>query len=303
METPLFERGEIVSGVYEIRSLLGGGGMSQVYEAHDHALNRRVALKAARSGLDPSLLRREGQGLAAVRHPGVVGVYALGEHRGIHYLVMERLQGITLESHLEARHAEGELLSVAEALTIATPLADVLAAVHAAGIAHRDVKPSNVVLAMGERVVLTDFGIIVPERTVRPNAPLVGTVEYMAPETISATTSPGNAFLVDLYAFGVLLFELIAGHRPFDGGSPRETLARHMRDPVPSLAGVRDDVPPLLDGLVRELLAKDPYDRPQSMESVVARMRLPSMRSMTATRSAPPGSTYITLPPQAPRRR
>lgn len=293
----LFEVGELVSSSYEVRALLGGGGMGQVFDAQDVALNRRVALKAAQPHLDRGLLRMEAQGLAAVRHPGVTAIFAMGEHRGIAWFTMERLLGETLEHHMHGRAAEGEVFSVRDALAVLVPLASSLAAVHAAGIAHRDVKPSNVMLAVGERVVLTDFGVFSTERAVRPDAPAVGTVEYMAPETISATTSPGNAFLVDVYAFGVLAFELLTGRVPYLGETPQRTLSMHVKAPVPSLAEERDDIPPALDVLVRELLAKDPLDRPQSMDSVAARLRLPAMRSMSALRSSPPGSSYPSIPP------
>lgn len=303
MQGLLFDRGELVAGHYEIRSLLGGGSMGQVFDAHDVSLNRRVAIKAAYPHLDRSLLQREAQGLAAVRHPGVVGVHAFGEHRGVAYLVMERLLGDNLEGRLAVRHGDGELLTIGEALDILAPLAEALAAVHAAGVAHRDVKPANVMLTAGDRVVLTDFGVVAPERSVERDAPAVGTVEYMAPETIAGTTSPGDAFLVDVYAFGVLAFELIAGRRPFEAESPREVIAMHLRDAPPSLSEARDDVPPLVDGIVRELLAKDPLDRPQSMASVAARLRDSAMRSMTATRSSPPTGMRITLPPPPMARR
>ncbi len=302
MMEPLFARGELVSGHYEVRDLLGGGSMGQVFDAHDLDLNRRVALKAAFPHLDRALLRREAQGLAAVRHHGVVGVYALGEHRDVPYFAMERLLGQSLEARIEALQSEGELFSIGEAIDALVKLADVLAAVHDAGIAHRDVKPANVMMVVGERLVLTDFGIVAPERSVIRGMPVVGTLEYMAPETIEGTTSPGNGFLVDVYAFGVLAFELVAGRRPFVGETVRETLSMHVRDPVPSLAEARDDVPPLLDAIVTELLQKDPLDRPQSMASVASRLRDPAMRSMSALRSSPPTGIRITLPPPPMRR-
>jgi serine/threonine protein kinase len=295
---PLFSRGELVSEQYEIRDLLGRGSMGQVFDAHDVALNRRVALKAAFPHIDRGLTRKEAQGLAAVRHHGVTAVYGVGEHRGVPYFVMERLLGESLSSRIEARQIEGELFSVGEALDLLVPLAETLAAVHAAGIAHRDVKPANVMITVGERVVLTDFGIVAQERAVLPGMPVVGTFEYMAPETIRGAVEPGNAYLADAYAFGVLAYELVAGRRPFEAETVPEVLAMHLRDEPDALTLLRDDVPPLFESIVGELLQKDPLDRPHAMASVARRLRDPAMRSRTAMRSSPPEGVRITLPPR-----
>lgn len=126
---------------------------------------------------------------------------------------------------------------------------------------------------------------------------MTGTAGYAAPEVIAGTTLQGDAFLVDAYALGVIAFELVTGRRPFEGETDGETLAMHLHDEVPSLTDGRDDVPPLFEALVRDLLEKDPLDRPQSMASVAMRLRDPAMRSMTALRSSPPTGIRITLPP------
>src|SRR5438874_2157269 len=146
---PVFTSGEIVGELYEVRELLGMGAMGQVYEAHDRQLNRRVALKVVVPGADASSLRREGQALAAIRHPSVVTVYSMGVHRGIEFLVMERVFGISLDETLEQRRRRGERFAVAEAIDIVVRVAEGLAAVHAAGLSHRDVKPANVMIAPG----------------------------------------------------------------------------------------------------------------------------------------------------------
>lgn len=295
---PLFSRGELVSGQYEIRDLLGRGSMGEVYDAHDVALNRRVALKAAFSHIDRGLTRKEAQGIAAVRHHGVTAVYAVGEHRDVPYFVMERLVGETLSARIESRQMEGELFSVGEALDVLIPLAETLAAIHAAGIAHRDVKPANVMLTVGERVVLTDFGIVAEERAVLPGMPVVGTFEYMAPEVIRNVVEPGNAYLTDVYAFGVIAYELVAGRRPFEAETVPAMLAMHLRDEPDSLTLLRDDVPPLFETLVSEMLQKDPLDRPHAMGSVARRLRDRAMRDRSAMRSSPPEGVRITLPPR-----
>ena len=296
--TPLFSRGELVSEQYEVRDMIGRGSMGQVFEAHDVDLNRRVALKAAYPHIDRGLTRKEARGLAAVRHPGVTAVYGVGVHRDVPYFVMERLLGETLHSRIDAMQMEGELFSVGEALDVLIPLADALAAVHASGIAHRDVKPANVMLTIGDRVVLTDFGIVAEERAVLPGMPVVGTFEYMAPETIRGTVEPGNAYLTDLYGFGVIAYELIAGRRPFEAETIERVREMHLHDEADSLTLLRDDVPPLLDGIVSELMQKDPLDRPHAMASVARRLRDPAMRSRTAMRSTPPEGVRVSLPPR-----
>jgi serine/threonine-protein kinase len=272
--------------------MVGAGSMGQVFEAHDRDLNRRVALKAVYASSDREALRREAQGIAAIRHHGVVTVHALGEHRGVHYLVMELLSGETLAARLAQRRVAGVPLALHEALDVLASIADVLAAVHHAGVAHRDVKPSNIVLSVGGRVVLTDFGILAAERYVSRDARIVGTVEYMAPETIVGNVAPGMAYLVDLYAFGVVAFETLTGHLPFEADSATRLMQRHLSVLAPMLSGFRSDIPGPLDVLVRELLAKDPLDRPQSMESVAQRLRAPAVRT-SIVRSAPPPRTSV----------
>jgi len=266
------EVGDVVAGTYELRALIGTGGMGSVFEAHDRDLNRRVALKASHPNLDPQLLRREAQALAAVRHPGMVTVHAFGIHEGIAFLVMERLYGLDLATHLVRRREAGHPLGIDEALEILVPLAEALSAVHRAGLAHRDVKPANVMLAVGQRVVLMDFGVFTPERAARSNT-FSGTAAYMAPETISADVEPGQAYLVDLYAFGVLAYELLAGKRPFQNEGVGKVLHQHLASIPPPMAGARPDVPPALAKLVMEMLEKEPGARPSSMDGVAHRLR------------------------------
>ncbi len=259
----------MLSGTYEIRGVLGAGGSGQVFDAHDRALNRRVAVKVAWPGVRGLglLLRQEAQALAVIRHPALVSVYAFGAHEGIEYLVMERVPGVTLEEHLAQRRASGEPLPIEDAYEILIAISEALAAVHRAGIAHRDVKPGNVLLAPGGRVVLSDFGLVVPEFDV-DGAALLGTPAYMAPESILGTVKAGAAHLVDTYALGVLAFELVTGAPPFLGG--RATLLiQHVEAAVPELPHAA----PKLAALVHEMLAKDPTSRPQQVESVVWRLR------------------------------
>jgi eukaryotic-like serine/threonine-protein kinase len=251
--------------LYEIRSLLGEGGMGQVFEAHDLSLNRRVAIKASWPITERGLIRREAMALAAIRHPSMVVVHGVGEHAGVEYAVMERVYGVPLDDYLARR----KTIALRDVLAILIPLADALSAVHAAGIAHRDIKPANIMLAPRGRLVLMDFGIFLSESQLGDQAYISGTPEYMAPETIMGKIEARAAAQVDLYAFGILAYQMITGELPFTGDDRRVTLNQHLLLPVPPLTGV----PPKLASLVAELLAKDPDQRPASMEVVMWRLR------------------------------
>ncbi|HEY2509340.1 MAG TPA: protein kinase [Polyangiaceae bacterium] len=270
-DTTLFELGELVADTYEIRGVLGEGGMGRVYLAQDLLLNRRVALKASWPTIDPALLQKEAQAIASIRHPGMIEVYAAGTHRGIAFLVMEYLYGVNLASFLEKRQVDSKPLEVRETLDVLIPVADALAAVHRAGIVHRDVKPANIMLTPNGRIVLMDFGLFQPENLSR-SAPS-GTPEYMAPESLQGDVDPRNAFFIDVYALGITAYELLTGEVPFLGDSAMATISQHIDLEPTSLREVRPDVGQRLAALVHEMLAKDPLERPPSMEAVAFRLR------------------------------
>jgi serine/threonine protein kinase len=270
----IFAIGEVLSETYVVRELLGAGGMGEVYEAHDLALNRRVAIKAHRPSLGQMCpVQKEAQALAAVHDPAVVSVFTVGSHRGIDYVVMERIHGESLATHLDRRFQRCEQFSVDETLDLLERLAQALSTVHDAGIAHRDVKPANVMLAPGDRVVLMDFGIFIPECDVGEQKTTPGTAEYMAPEAIRGEVAPGTAYLVDFYAFGIIACEMLIGHVPFEGATTSATLLQHLDADVPDLVARRPDVPRALAGLIESLLAKDPIERPESMHAVAWQLR------------------------------
>jgi eukaryotic-like serine/threonine-protein kinase len=268
----IFEIGELISGMYEIRSILGAGGMGQVFEAHDTLLNRRVAIKAAWAGQDDPV-RKEAQALAAVRHPSMVTVYTVGNHEGIEYVVMERVYGVSLESYLNKKRAMSERLSVGEALDLMIAIGEGLDAVHRAGIAHRDVKPGNIMIAPGNRVVLMDFGLFLPEFDVSGQTMVAGSPEYMAPEAIENQIEPGAGALVDLYAFGVLGFQLLAGHPPYEAEDVQEVWGKHLYSDIPDVRAERGDVPQALAELLSEMMAKHAHERPQSVDAVLWQLR------------------------------
>ena len=285
----IFQNGELVDRVYEIRSLLGQGGMAQVYEAHDHDLNRRIALKAAIP--DPNLpsLRTEARALAAFSHPSLVTVHSMGEFRGIEYIVMERIYGVSLSEHIRQRRKLNMPFRVSEVLEPLILLAEGLAVVHRAGIAHRDVKPGNVMLTPAHRVVLMDFGLVLPEFEVASAGFIAGSPPYMPPEALTNTINSGEGQLVDIYALGVIAFEMLAGRWPFPAKSMSELWDMLVAGTVPDIGKDRPDVPDKLRQMITEMLAFSPTERPQSAEAlawhlkaILARLDEPSSQSRDA---------------------
>ncbi|HLK36196.1 MAG TPA: serine/threonine-protein kinase [Polyangiaceae bacterium] len=272
-DPPVLAIGEVVADVYEVRSLLGAGGMGEVYEAHDKVLNRRVALKVVRPNIAHDYLLREGRALAAIKHPGIVAVHTMGTHKGARFLVLERVQGLSLDRMLEERRSRGERFAVFEALDLVVSIADALSVVHRAGLAHRDIKPANVMLAPGARVVLMDFGLVLPHADRAGHRSVAGSVQYMAPEALTGDVAEGAASLVDVYALGVLAFELLSGVLPFGGAQPIDTYRSKTRVAVPRLTSVRTDVSQPLSDLVAQMMAIDPNDRPQGAEAVLWQLR------------------------------
>jgi serine/threonine protein kinase len=262
--------GQIVDGKYEIIGVLGAGGMAVVYEARDLNLRRRVALKLAMTEQRYSL-QREAQALAAIRHPGFATIYHAGFHGDAEYIAMERIFGETLSSHLEELTSKGRMMPLDDAVDVLIGVTDALSAAHRAGVAQRDLKPGNIILA-GDRVVLVDFGLFIPEVLVSPDNEISGTPEYLAPEVISRTVMPGEGPLIDLYSLGILAFELLTNATPFADESLARVISRHMAAEPPDVAA-RRPIPAELATLVSELLAKDPHERPPSAEAVLWQLK------------------------------
>jgi serine/threonine-protein kinase len=266
----LFQPGQIVGGCYEIRTLLGAGGMGQVYEANDRALNRLVAIKVAWPDVGPDPLRREAQVLAAFRHPGLVSVHALVSNGGFDFMVLERLSGVTLAESL-MRTPTG--MPVGECLDLLIAMAQALQPLHVSGLAHADLKPANIMLVPGGRLVLLDFGIARIEQMRSGSQRISGSPHYMAPETVRGTVQVGAAHLIDLYALGVIAFAALAGKPPYDHENPVELMMQHVHVPTPHVASLRAEVPPALDRLIVDLMAKDPSDRPADVEVLLVELK------------------------------
>lgn len=253
-------------GNYEVQSLLGVGGMARVYLGYDHNLQRAVAIKvltdsaAAEPGV-AARFQQEARFIARLRHPQIVQVYDFGEVGGLAYMVQELLPGPTLEHELHDRIGRGSCFSRDEICSIVAELAAALDAAHAAGIIHRDVKPSNAMRNHHGQLVLTDFGIA---RLTQPNAAhtqagmVIGTPDYISPEQAQGLP-PTTAS--DIYALGVLTYELIGNQRPFTANTPMGVLLGHIQQPPPSLVALRPDLPPAAEAIVLRALAKEPSQR------------------------------------------
>lgn len=240
---------------------IGGGGMSRVHLARDHRLDRLVAIKMLLPELcdhraDRERFRREARMLASLRHPGIMPVFALGEAAGVPYFVMPYVPGPCLARRIEA----APRLAERDATALVGALADAVAAAHAAGIVHRDIKAENVLLEDG-RPILADFGVATLHTSDHSRSELslgLGTVACMAPEQLLGR--PDSDGRSDVYSLGVLAFEMLTGRPPFTG-TGRELAAQHIARPAPRVSIFRPGISPELDDIVLRCLAKEPSQR------------------------------------------
>ena len=258
-------------GPYEILASLGAGGMGEVYRARDTRLQRMVAIKVLSSDLhaDPDRRRRfqrEARTVAALSHPHIGGLHDIGEDDGIDFLVLELVEGETLAARLAARP-----LALSEALAYGEQIAQALDHAHRHGIVHRDVKPQNVMLTKTGAKLL-DFGLArlaqpigapsgIPPTATAPltvEGALLGTLPYMAPEQLEGREADPRS---DLFAFGAVLYEMVAGRRAFEGTSPATIIGAVLKDQPPPMSALQSLTPPGLERLVRRCLEKDPERR------------------------------------------
>jgi serine/threonine protein kinase len=249
-------------GRYELQAELGRGGMATVYRAHDPRFKRDVAIKVLpREFLhDPTFrarFEREAQTIAGLEHYAIVPVYDFGEHDGQPYLVMRYMPGGSLTDRI----MRGPL-SLADAAAIIAPIAAALDDVHDAGVIHRDVKPANILFGRSGQAHLTDFGIVkVTEATAQlTGSGMVGTPAYMAPEM---TRKGGIGPLVDVYALGVTVFQILTGRLPYEADTPMGTALAHITTPIPDIHDFRPDLTVEAQTVIERALAKDPADRYQ----------------------------------------
>jgi eukaryotic-like serine/threonine-protein kinase len=282
--------GRMLDGRYRVESRIARGGMATVYVATDTRLDRTVALKIMHKELasDADFVRRfigEAKSVARLSHPNVVAVFDQGSDGENLYLAMEYVPGHTLRDLLNERGR----LSPGEALDIMVSVLAGLGAAHQAGLVHRDVKPENVLLGEG-RVKVVDFGLAraVAEARQTKTGMVIGTVAYLAPEQVSRSTADART---DVYAAGVMLFELVTGRQPFTGESPLEVAYQHVNETVPPPSSVAGRVPAAIDSLVALATSRDPWRRPGDASQL--------LRAVYDARGQLPGATAFAGSPGA----
>jgi hypothetical protein len=265
-------RHELIGGRYELKHVVGSGGMSTVYCAFDTLLERNVALKILHDqyGEDEEYVerfRREARAVAQLSHPNIVTVIDRGEEDGKQFIVFELIEGDNLKDLV----GRGGPMPVRRVLELCLEIGRALAFAHAQGLIHRDVKPQNVLLNGDGRAKVTDFGIVRSLDAVghTETGTVLGTSHYIAPEQARGERVDAQT---DVYSFGVVLYELLAGEVPYPGDNFLSVAMKHVNEPIPNVLDSRPDTPLRLATLIERSLAKQPEARPASMNEVVAEL-------------------------------
>jgi len=290
--------GRMLDRRYHVRSRIAHGGMATVYLATDTRLDRQVALKVMHAELarDADFVARfigEAKSVARLSHPNIVQVFDQGSDGQFLYLAMEYVPGRTLRSLLRERH----WLPWNDAFEVMDPMLAGLAAAHQAGIVHRDVKPENVLLTGDGRVKVVDFGLARAQAAAGNTRTglIIGTVAYIAPEQVTGGVTDVRT---DVYASGVMLFEMLTGRQPYTGDTPLAIAYRHVNEEVPPVGALVAGVPPGVDQLVRAATSRDPRQRPADADAFLHAIR--SLRGMPSVADgdaitgawADPGQAY-----------
>jgi serine/threonine-protein kinase len=257
----------ILGGRYRVERELGRGGMAKVYKGEDTVLGRTVAIKvlAPQFADDPNFVtrfRREAQAAARISNQTIVSVFDTGSDDGVHFIVMEYVEGRTLAEYL----AGGGRIMPERSIDVAIEVCRALEAAHAQGVIHRDIKPGNIMLDSRGDVKVTDFGIarvVSTAETVAQTAAILGTASYLSPEQAQGQPVDGRT---DIYSLGCVLFEMLTGRAPFQGDSPVAVASKHVLEQPVSPSKLNRDVSPDLDAVVLRALAKNPANRYQSAE-------------------------------------
>ena len=260
----MLETGKTLNGRYKIQTLIGTGGMAAVYLAKDLILDRLVAIKVLRLDFRQNndamrRFRREALSATQLTHPNIVGVYDVGQSQEMNYIVMEYVEGTDLKDYIRQRGA----LHPIEAVRIMMQIVSAIAAAHQNRIIHRDIKPQNILIAREGNVKITDFGIAVAlsDTSLTQTNTLLGSVHYLSPEQARG----GMATIqTDIYALGIVLYELLTGKVPFDGESAVSIALKHFQEPLPPVVNPTAMVPQSLENIVLKATAKDPMNRYRS---------------------------------------
>ena len=282
----MLNNGTFIANRYEIVGQVGTGGMSDVYKAKDHALGRYVAIKVLKSEFSEdtnfvSKFRTEAQSAAVLEHPNIVNIYDVGSENGIHYIVMEYVEGITLKTYIEKK---GQL-TYKEALSIAIQVGRGIQAAHAKNIVHRDIKPQNIIISTDGKVKVTDFGIAraVSENTIHSD--VMGSVHYASPEQARNGYVSNRS---DIYSLGIVMYEMVTGRVPFDGDSTVAVAIQHLQDEMDPPSKYAPNLPISLEQIIQKCTQKSPDRRYDSMESLLIDLRKALLN---------PNEDFVTLVP------
>ena len=267
----MIQPGMIIEGRYEILSKIGSGGMSDVYKARCHKLNRNVAIKFLKSEFceDENFIenfQREAQAAAALLHPNVVSVYDVNETGGVYYIVMEYVEGITLKQYIERNGR----IPVKEATSIGIQIAQGMEAAHNAGIVHRDIKPANVLISREGKIKVTDFGIARNTTANTISEDILGSVRYISPEQARGARVDTRS---DIYSFGIVLYEMVTGTIPFDGESSVSIALKHIQEDVPLASDIVPSLPLGIVKIIEKCTQKKPDSRYQKTSSLISDMK------------------------------
>jgi len=278
--------GTLVDGKYQIERVLGEGGMGVVYVAHDVHTDMQVVVKAIRAEFahNPEFRARtlaEGRALARIDHPNVVRLNSVVVEPATLYLVMQFIDGEPLDALIERHVTAHSRVPIALALSIFRMILRGVGAAHAEGLIHRDLKPANILVRKKDGVAkVTDFGIAKGEEDAKAGRGvtkgIIGSVSYMAPEQVRGQRDLDKR--VDIYALGIVLFELLIGRTPFDAPSDFEIMRMHAETPMPSVVALRADVPPQLEDVIRRACAKDRNLRFSNTDEFLAALEAPAPR-------------------------
>ena len=263
--------GTMIGDRYEVLERIGMGGMSDVYKAKDHKLNRHVAVKVLKQEFSEntnfvSKFRVEAQAAASLMHPNIVNVYDVGEDNGVYYIVMELVDGITLKKYIEKKAR----LSVREALSIAIQACMGIEAAHNNHIIHRDIKPQNIIISKDGKVKVTDFGIAKAATSNTITSNVMGSVHYTSPEQARGGYSDEKS---DIYSMGITLFEMLTGRVPFNGETTVAIAIKHIQEEMPSPREYVPEIPVCVEQIVLKCTQKSPDRRYNSLAELISDLK------------------------------